>query len=346
MNNKEKRAFISDSLIYNSTAFPEELINKQKFINSIPTILYKYRKFDKYAFEMIKDNYVYLTPVKGLDDPFDCFNDFTIDDLYNKKTGKITKKALDVIISFVYSFCDKTRSKEEMKKIVYDCMTENGIDYEKAPKIVTQNGNIKTVEIEPFFIALNSFEENLKNVFDSSQMDGFAKSAYSPGDAVGVFSLSENRDNKVMWSLYGKNYEGYCIEYEIPRINDVINNLCPVIYTKKNNNRYIEKMLEYTLSALMRAITGGKVKGNLGAAMELFCTKDKDWSFQDEWRLIGSARDHCGLLKIKAIYLGFKVKKTNELRMKALANKYGFSLYKMNAPSGKKRITYCSINNL
>ena len=78
--------------------------------------------------------------------------------------------------------------------------------------------------------------------------------------------------------------------------------------------------------------------------MELFCTKDSDWSYQSEWRLIGKAEDHCHELKIKSIYLGFKVNKTNENKMKRYASKYGFNLYKMNAPSGDKIIRYTKIH--
>ena len=78
--------------------------------------------------------------------------------------------------------------------------------------------------------------------------------------------------------------------------------------------------------------------------MELFCTKDTDWSYQQEWRLIANAGGHFGFLNINAIYLGFKVKKSNETKMKRYAKKYGFKLYKMNPPNGNKRISYTKIH--
>lgn len=334
---------MSDLLIFQSTSFMSEFETRKKFLKKTPIILYKYRAFDKYAFEMIDDGYVYLAPVKGLDDPFDCLNDFTINDFYNEKTHKITPKAVDFIIKH---FCPKgiqNLSAKDVKKLALQCTKEDGIDYDKVPKIITSNGVLTRTEVEPLFVVLNTFNENLKRVIENAKLDGFAKSAMSPGDRVGICSFSEKRDNKVMWSLYGNNYEGYCIEYDIPKRQEVTPNLCPVIYTKRNNNKFIEKMIEYAMGAFMRAVTDGHLTGNIGASMELFCTKDTDWSYQAEWRLIANAGGHFKHLNIKAIYLGFKVNKTNETKMRRYSKKYGFDLYKMDSPNGKKRITYTKI---
>lgn len=75
---------------------------------------------------------------------------------------------------------------------------------------------------------------------------------------------------------------------------------------------------------MMRELSGGKIRGNIRAAMELLCTKDKDCSYQNEWRLIGKASDHCKDLKIINIYQGFNVAQSNESKMKSFAKKYGF----------------------
>ena len=150
-----------------------------------------------------------------------------------------------------------------MRNLALQCIDENGIDFEKAPKVVTTNGIVTKTEIEPLFVLLNLFNDNFNRVLDNSHLDGFAENAMFPGERVGICSLSEIRDNKVMWSLYGKKYEGYCIEYNIPKRKEVTPNLCPVIYTKKNNNRFIEKLLEYGMAAMMRAITEGHISGNI-----------------------------------------------------------------------------------
>lgn len=343
MNNKEKRKYMTDLLVFQSTPFMSEFETRKDFLKKTPIILYKYRPFDKYAFEMIEEGYAYLAPVKGLDDPFNCLNDFTINDFYNEKTHKITPKAVDFIIELVCPDGIQNLSPKQVKQLALQCIKEDGIDYEKVPKVVTSNGVMTRTEVEPLFVVLNTFNENFERVIEGAKLDGFAKSAMYPGDRVGICSLSEKRDNKVMWSLYGNNYEGYCIEYDIPKRQEVTLNLCPVLYTKRNNNKFIEKMIEYAIGAFMRAVTDGHLTGNIGASMELFCTKDTDWSYQAEWRLIANAGGRFRYLNIKAVYLGFKVKKSNESKMKKLAKEKGFSLFKMNPPSGKKQITYSKI---
>lgn len=342
MTNKEKRKYISDILISNSIPFTNEISKRGIILSRIPESLYKYRSFDKYTFDMIENNYVFLAPVSGLDDPFDCLNDFEIDRFYDKKNNKITHKAIDFILKRFPTGLSGL-SKKELKNLAIKCIDENGIDYDTAPKIVKSSSVTTTIEVAPLFIALKAFNDFFKEIYDSTEMNGFAEKAYNPGEKVGVCSLSEKRDNKVMWSLYGKNYSGYCIEYKIPLIKEVIQNLCPVIYTKKPNNSFIEKITEYSMAATLRAITNGNICGNIGATMELFCTKDTDWSYQSEWRIIGNARTKFKHLKIKSIYLGFKVNKTNERNMKKLAQNYNFNLYKMNPPNGSKKITYKKI---
>lgn len=343
MNNRQKRKYITDLLIFLSQPFLSELDTRRDFLKQTPKVLYKYNKFKKYTFEMFENNYAYLAPVKGLDDPFDCLNDFSFKSFYNEKTKKVTPKAIDYIIK---NYCPNGLGEydsKQIKDLAIKCINEDGIDPNKLPKIIKGDKDNSRIETEPLFIVLNNFNENFENLMKDIEFDGFAKSAMSPGERVGVCSLSEKRDNKVMWSLYGSGYKGYCVEYDIPMKKEVTFNLCPVIYTKRNNNRFIEKVLEHFMSSMLRAVTNGEISGNIGATMELFCTKDKDWSYQAEWRIIGIAREHFKHLNVKAVYLGFKVTKTNETKMKRIAKSKGFTLYKMKAPDGTKKIRYSKI---
>lgn len=344
MKNKEKRQYMTDLIKFQSPRYLAEFDNRRKFLKKTPTCLYKYRRFDKYSFEMIDENYVFLAPVKGLDDPFDCLSDFTINDFYNEQAQRITPKAINFIVDQVYPHGNQNLSPKELKALALQCINGQGVDYKDLPKTVISNGAVTTCQIDPLFIALENFNNNFENIIESLVSEGLVKTAMSPGDKVGICSLSEKRDNKVMWSLYGKNYEGYCIEYEIPKRKEITPNLYPVIYTRRNNNRFIEKAIEYAMGVFMRDITFGQQTGNLGAYMELFCTKDTDWSYQAEWRLIANAGGKCKYLNIKAIYLGFKVKDSNQKMMERLAKKKGFALYKMNPPDGKTNITYAKIH--
>ena len=332
-----------DLILFQSPTHVADVNRKKEFLERTPTTLYKYRAFDKYSFKMIDNNYAYLAPVKDLDDPFDCLNDYSISDFYNANTKKLTSKAIDYIFKISGANENQQLSLKDFKTNLNEWIDEGGINFEKAPKVIEKTHSITITKIEPIVGALFSLNYNFENIINNTKLDGFAENVISPGERVGILSLSEKRDNKVMWSLYGNKYEGYCVEYEIPKIKEVVLNLCPVIYTKRVNNSFMKKMLEYGMGAMLDAIGAKQKVGNVGAAMELFCTKDADWSYQAEWRFIEKAGGKCYLLNIKAIYLGFKVKKRNEDIMKKYAKEKGFALYKMNKPNGKKTITYSKI---
>lgn len=341
MNNSEKRKYISSLLASDVPSFLCEFETKYSFLEETPKALFKYRKFDKYSFEMINEGYSFLSPVEGLDDPFDCLNRSEIEVFYNPQKGCLTEAGLDYVVNFVAKAgLPQGMSKASLKQMAKDSMDGHGINYEIAAKQPLTKNELSQHGVDIFLGTMKTFNENLPAVLENEAWETLAKSALFPGKTVGVCSLSEVRDNKPMWSLYGAEYKGYCIEYEIPKLRELILNLCPVIYTKRANNSLIKKMLEYGLSAMMRSFSEGRISGNLGAAMELFCTKDSDWSYQKEWRIIGKAKDHCTTMPIKAIYLGFKASKRNIGKMRRLAKEKGFSLFLMLPPNGTKRITY------
>ena len=341
MTNKEKKSYISDVLAFTSPPFICELEKTHAFLKRTPYTLYKYRPFDRYTFEMIAEGYSFLAPVQGLDDPFDCMNSSKIKDFYDPKKGGLTGAGLNYIVGLITKHgLPPQLTKSELFQLAKSSMNGNEIDYEFASKQPLVQDPLSQTQVDKFLESTRTFNENLPGMLENEAWESFAKNALFPGERVGVCSLSETRDNKPMWSLYGEGYRGYCIEYEIPRCEELILNLCPVIYTKRANNSLIKKMLEYALSAMMRTVSDGRISGNIGAAMELFCTKDSDWSYQKEWRIIGKARERCTIMPIKAIYLGFKVSARNIGRMKRVAKEKGFSLFLMNPPDATKRISY------
>ena len=343
MTNKEKKEYISNILLTYTTPYASEIEKRGKFLKSIPTTLYKYRSFDKHAFEMLDEEYAYLAPVKDLDDPFDCLTNFDFSKYYNEKTRKITPKTIDLLIKIICPNGVLHLNTKQVKELALKCVDQDSFNYEEAPKIVKQSGLMVETQVHPFFVALNNFSENFSNIMDGAKFQSLTKAMMKPDNDVGILSLSEVRDNKVMWSLYGKKYEGYCLEYEVPQIDQTVLYLYPVIYTKRDNNSFIEKMLEYSINALMRGISSGEHSGNISAVMELLCTKDKDWAFQKEWRIIGTGSGHYPYLKLKSVYLGFKANSRNVARVVNIAKQRNFSVYKMNPPKGKKKITYTKI---
>ena len=349
MTNKEKREYIccfhlSDQL---NCCTIEQIERIKEVLNKRPKSLFKYRSFDKYSFDMIENNYVYLSPVKDLDDPYDCISDFDTTSIVDKNKGIISDSQLEHLINETHLQLNSEHLNiiKTHKGVINSDSSLN----EEELKLALVKMGIKDDSDKKNTISLfQQFTRITQSIENSIPLEEFGKTMMNPGDKYGVCSLSEIHYNKPMWSLYGNEYKGYCVEYEIvpnkPRCY-----LMPVIYSRNPNNNFAKKLIDtiYSetnrqLSMLNRYFQDGEIF-NVGAIYELFCSKDIDWSYQKEWRLVGQAKDHYEKVKIKAVYLGFKVLKRNEERMVSHAKRYGFNVYKMKAPDGKKKIRFTKI---
>lgn len=313
-----------------------ELKTRSDFLKQLPKSLFKFQSFKSYTKGMLEEPYLYLAPVGGLDDPFECLNDSGLSKYFNADKKGLTPAGLQLVINKTTAFGNVNKSdKETISRLATEFMEEDGGDIKRLAGFAGTHNLAPSESIDLLPSALEAIDDNFSTLLDEVQKSGFFGKALSPDDSVGVCSLSETRDNKVMWSQYGKTYEGLCIEYAIPRKPESFLNLFPVIYTKRKNNNLVEKLFEYAHGGYIRALTGGAMTGNIGAVMELFCTKDSDWAYQREWRIIDSAKGRV-TLPIKAVYIGFKAKAGNIARIKSIAKKKGFSVYLMNPPRSIK----------
>ena len=118
MTNKEKEQYLSNMMIFRSQPFLCELMGKKDFLNQMPKILYKYRSFDKYTKEMLEEPYVFLAPVKDLDDPFDCLTNPGVEPNQKDDLNSIGLSMLDYVIDIVCSLGNTAINKKEVKKII------------------------------------------------------------------------------------------------------------------------------------------------------------------------------------------------------------------------------------
>lgn len=106
----------------------------------------------------------------------------------------------------------------------------------------------------------------------------------------GVTCFSETNDNLLLWSHYGGQYKGYCLEFRT--------DFEP--FNKLHKVRYADTMPQFQLSDFIR-------NENHSQMMDMFCTKSSAWAYEKEWRalhaeagtLFGYERE-----ALKAIYFG------------------------------------------
>lgn len=91
-------------------------------------------------------------------------------------------------------------------------------------------------------------------------------------DEMSVLSLSSNHDNILMWSHYSKNHTGLVFEFTPKDINDI------------NSCFYLLEKVDYVDSYTELSYTNKQHKEEVP---ELFLTKYKDWSYEEEYRAFG-----------------------------------------------------------
>lgn len=346
MNNKEKKEYLSLMAAYASTPMMHELERRSEFNSKIPQKLYKYRRFDEHSFEMLDSESVYLAPANCLDDPFDCLSNLDLTSMSEDGTFTMTDDMADYIAETILSYPHSGNIKKDDLKMVIKCSVKNGeIDndfFDLCTKNVFGFPMDQTISFDSLMGAFNGAFKTLSK--DNEMKRDFLVLSNSR-ENFGVCAFTTKRDNQPMWSLYADMYKGYCVEYTTPNLKNIIRNLLPVIYSKDKNNDLIKIMVGFSMAIAIRGYTDGGVSTPmLGSFYELLCTKDTKWKYQDEWRLVGTPKLNVDNFPANAVYLGFNVSDENEKKMIECSKRNGFEVYKMNNPTGYKKIAYSKIN--
>lgn len=176
--------------------------------------------------------------------------------------------------------------------------------------------------------------------FDANILQGYVKKGYigdknnkaQPFNIQGFFkkvrkncsisSFSKVNDNNVMWAHYADRSNGVCIGYETKGVG----NLYEVIYVEENFNRkkYFEELgRESNLRSFL--IYAARIKS-------------KEWEYEREWRYINYMEDTSKetvrriSMKIKSIYLGYKLDQNRINLVRKLIQGSTIKLYHMGLP--------------
>jgi len=106
----------------------------------------------------------------------------------------------------------------------------------------------------------------------------------------GVTCFSERNDDLLMWSHYGGQYKGFCLEFRTK--HEPFNKLRDVQYVPGMPTLHIDTVI---------------VDKNYDQLLDLYCTKSDVWSYEQEWR---GFHEKAGTLfsykpeALKAVYFG------------------------------------------
>lgn len=75
------------------TFLNNKIDNKEATYNG-PKYLCKYRSFDKFTFDMLENNYLYLCPAENLDDPTECLTSIELENLYDIENDCLSRECV------------------------------------------------------------------------------------------------------------------------------------------------------------------------------------------------------------------------------------------------------------
>lgn len=82
-----------------------------------PKFLYKYRPFDKFTYDMLENNYLYLCPVEKLDDKTECNAELDFNRLMDLETTNLKNECVEQIIQMIRPYTSEDTYKEVYSKI-------------------------------------------------------------------------------------------------------------------------------------------------------------------------------------------------------------------------------------
>ena len=217
-----------------------------------------------------------------------------------------------------------------VKSLVYRCLNNQGIisgkrllDYRNELENYIPNDKIPDF-VNIFMQIPNFFKDNA----NAEQFNSLLSLAYNAKEVIGICSFSEDNNNELLWENYGSNNTGYCIEYDVSNY-EYNKNILPTIYTDQRDTDIVIQLTASIISKLIKQLSEKKLKPDETQFIQLFLTKNTNWSYQKEWRYVGLANEHAQAPKIKRIYLGHDVSKENEEKMIEYANRNGIEIIKM-----------------
>lgn len=144
-----------------------------------------------------------------------------------------------------------------------------------------------------------------------------------------VGCLCTSYKNRLMWSHYADSHKGFCIEYDFSEPEaDVLSKLpLPVFYSENRPlvpwKAAIDNSVENMEEAYAEIMMG-------------LLTKDKEWEYENEWRILIEATEDSefAMPKVSCIYLGASIEKENRDKIVAIAKEQNIPVKQMKVDRG------------
>lgn len=288
-----------------------------------PKYLYKYKPFDRRAFEMLENDYLYLCKAKNVDDPTECTATVDFNKFYDLETNNLKRECVRLIIETLRPHTSE-ENYQMIQTIMGSIMNRNGtirpnflLDCHSQLQALLPEG----YDVAPFINWIVGIPEKLDSPEIKPQIYTLIKAMYNAREELGICSLSANKNDETMWKEYAANGTGYCVEYDMSDYEH-LNLLFPVIYVSKDKREtdITTRILLSFIGNMIESFSHRTIEADVSQCITLFLTKYDKWKYQNEWRLLGGAGTKLDAPRINTIYLGEKVCNLDKNRIIEIAN--------------------------
>lgn len=250
--------------------FQSEYIERFSFLSpqlQLEHPLYRYRKNNKFLIDEIKNDHVYLAPIKKLNDPFDS--------------------------SFAMSFDEALQQRTSIEHYLLKCFFLHQEKWYSTVKSNLQSQLDQEITLDAFSNKIATLIKDAGGFFPASAI---AKNIYALSSSLTpkrnvcgrVACFSETWDSIPMWSYYAENHTGVCLKYDFSLLDrnnishqTILESLRKVWYSQ---NRPID--LDGTFSPYVKSL---------------------QWAHEQEWRLFKKfGSEYISTPCLTEIYLGVK----------------------------------------
>ncbi len=304
------------------TKYINDVMNKQPY--SGPKCLYKYRPFDDHTFDMLENEYVWLSKASSLDDPTECKVTINEENYFDLVNDTIRREVVDQLLDFLYPYSSED-TNERCKQLIYQCMTP---DFRIRNNFLL-DASFELKELAPgvpdeMIVNLVNWMASIPRMIDEPNIKTQFKTLLLAGlearEKMGICSLADSPTNEELWNNYAKNNTGYCVEYEIEGY-EYNNFLFPVDYVEERQTNLVVQLVKSFIGQKITQLSDNQLQADQSSYLRLFTTKNTIWDYQKEWRLLGDANTKLKAPKIKAIYLGKNINNINKQKMVEYAEK-------------------------
>lgn len=237
-------------------------------------ILYKYRADTEFTERLFSNRKVWLSTAQGLNDPFECEIQSIDQELRRAQVAKMKEAQL---AGFVLQAQRSVSANERFF----------GLSKRETRQLLQEFKNLKNRERQ--YRKLELFLES-KIGHPPSDPDAMFSSVGEQLASVGIFSLSTEPDNSLMWAHYTKDHKGLCVGFEIVD-GSVLSDrerCLRVHYGDSTPELGDEFQTSLTMSLGPKGSVRSKVNlefsdPSLRAAIS---TKGQEWAYEKEWRYV------------------------------------------------------------